>query len=157
MVRMSELHEQSELIQKLALFIRRKTEEKSLSSKDVGDWIKHSQSYAYIRLQGKASFTIDDLDALAPALGYKDIFALWRGFDTQLRYEEAKARGVEARPTPQPDEPSHSQLKPLTADIRAEIDDLEARLARSQARINQLKDYQIVADRSEREDEEWFD
>ena len=90
MARNDELHEQSELVQQLSAFIKKRTNELGYTTQDVADRIKHANSYAYLRLNGKAQFTLDDLVELSPFLGYKDIFAFWRAFDTDQRYQAAK-------------------------------------------------------------------
>ncbi|OTA27243.1 hypothetical protein B9G54_01610 [Alloscardovia macacae] len=152
MVRNEDFKEQSEFTKSVAAFVRERMSERGLTTQNVADRIKHAKSYAYNRIQGNQSFTLDDLIELSPALGFKDVYAFMRALDTYQRYEAAKARD----PKPQTESVA-PQRKPLPPAPQAEIDDLEARLARSQARINQLKDYQIVADRSEREDEEFYD
>lgn len=92
MARNDELHEQSELVQQLSAFIKKRTQELGFTTQDVADRIKHANSYAYLRLNGKAQFTLDDLVELSPFLGYKDIFAFWRAFDIDKRYQEAKQK-----------------------------------------------------------------
>lgn len=99
MVRKDELHEQSELVQQLSAFVKKRVQELGFTTQDVADRIKHAKSYAYNRLNGDAQFTLDDLVELSPFLGYKDIFAFWRAFDTDQRYQAAKKR--DTKPTKQ--------------------------------------------------------
>jgi hypothetical protein len=60
----------------LALSVRQALEAKSVTQEEVGRIIGRAQSYASLRIKGLKPWTIDELDKLAPILGYNDVFAL---------------------------------------------------------------------------------
>nr|DAU79595.1 MAG TPA: Regulatory protein-modification, helix-turn-helix, transcriptional regulator, DNA [Caudoviricetes sp.] len=47
-----------------------------MTQEEVGRIIGRAQSYASLRIKGLKPWTIDELDKLAPILGYNDVFAL---------------------------------------------------------------------------------
>ncbi|MEF2736315.1 MAG: hypothetical protein U0N15_03700 [Bifidobacterium choerinum] len=47
-----------------------------MTQEEVGRVIGRAQSYASLRIKGMKPWTIDELDKLAPILGYSDVFAL---------------------------------------------------------------------------------
>ncbi|NEH12441.1 helix-turn-helix domain-containing protein [Bifidobacterium saimiriisciurei] len=76
MVRNSELPEIGQSSKLLAMRVRSLIEEKDLSQTEIGAIIGRAQSYASLRIKGLKSWTIEELDQLAPILGYRDAFAL---------------------------------------------------------------------------------
>ena len=78
MVRNSELPEMGLVNMEVAAAIRSLVEARGLSQTEVGKIIGRAQSYASLRLKGMRSWTVEELDALAPELGFEDFFALMR-------------------------------------------------------------------------------
>ncbi|WEV41611.1 hypothetical protein OZX57_06375 [Bifidobacterium sp. ESL0682] len=72
MVRNSELSEIGHTAKNVAAFVYEQIEVHHLTQEDVGAIINRAQSYASLRIKGLKSWTIDELDALAPHLGYED-------------------------------------------------------------------------------------
>jgi predicted XRE-type DNA-binding protein len=95
MVRNSELPEIGHTAKSMADFVRRLIDQKNMTQEEVGTIIDRAQSYASLRIKGLKSWTIDELDVLAPHLGYVD------GLDLMLasKNEEtpADAPSVEER------------------------------------------------------------
>lgn len=76
MVRNEELPDTGHATKQLALSVRQALEAKSVTQEEVGRIIGRAQSYASLRIKGLKPWTIDELDKLAPILGYSDVFAL---------------------------------------------------------------------------------
>lgn len=76
MVRNEELPDTGHATKQLALSVRQALEAKSVTQEEVGRIIGRAQSYASLRIKGLKPWTIDELDKLAPILGYNDVFAL---------------------------------------------------------------------------------
>ena len=76
MVRNEELPDTGQATKQLALSVRQALEAKSVTQEEVGRIIGRAQSYASLRIKGLKPWTIDELDKLAPILGYDDVFAL---------------------------------------------------------------------------------
>lgn len=90
MPRNNELHPQSTLIQQLAEFIKTKATTQNISTQNIADIIKRAYSYTYNRIHGKAAFSLDDLNEIAPLLGYKNIFDFMREFEKHIKYNTIK-------------------------------------------------------------------
>ena len=76
MVRNEELPDTGQATKQLALSVRQALEAKGVTQGEVGRIIGRAQSYASLRIKGMKPWTIDELDKLAPILGYDDVFAL---------------------------------------------------------------------------------
>ena len=76
MVRNEELPDTGHATKQLALSVRQALEAKSVTQEEVGKIIGRAQSYASLRIKGLKPWTVDELDKLAPILGYNDVFAL---------------------------------------------------------------------------------
>lgn len=76
MVRNEELPATGQATKQLALSIRQALEAKGVTQGEVGKIIGRAQSYASLRIKGLKPWTIDELDKLAPVMGYADVFAL---------------------------------------------------------------------------------
>lgn len=76
MVRNEELPDTGHATKQLALSVRQALEAKGVTQEEVGRIIGRAQSYASLRIKGLKPWTIDELDKLAPILGYNDVFAL---------------------------------------------------------------------------------
>ena len=76
MVRNEELPDTGQATKQLALSVRQALEAKGVTQGEVGRIIGRAQSYASLRIKGLKPWTIDELDKLAPILGYNDVFAL---------------------------------------------------------------------------------
>ena len=90
MVRNEELPDTGHATKQLALSIRQALEAKSVTQEEVGRIIGRAQSYASLRIKGLKPWTIDELDKLAPILGYNDVFALVNAMrQTQVNVDTA--------------------------------------------------------------------
>lgn len=76
MVRNEELPDTGHATKQLALSVRQALEAKGVTQGEVGRIIGRAQSYASLRIKRLKPWTIDELDKLAPILGYNDVFAL---------------------------------------------------------------------------------
>ena len=76
MVRNEELPATGQATKQLALSICQALEAKGVTQGEVGKIIGRAQSYASLRIKGLKPWTIDELDKLAPVMGYADVFAL---------------------------------------------------------------------------------
>ena len=76
MVRNEELPDTGQATKQLALSVRQALEAKGVTQGEVGRIIGRAQSYASLRIKGLKPWTIDELDRLAPILGYSDVFML---------------------------------------------------------------------------------
>lgn len=76
MVRNEELPDTGQATKQLALSVRQALEAKGVTQGEVGKIIGRAQSYASLRIKGLKPWTIDELDKLAPVMGYADVFAL---------------------------------------------------------------------------------
>jgi len=90
MVRNEELPDTGHATKQLALSVRQALEAKSVTQEEVGRIIGRAQSYASLRIKGLKPWTIDELDKLAPILGYSDVFALVNAMrQTQVNVDTA--------------------------------------------------------------------
>ena len=90
MVRNEELPDTGQATKQLALSVRQALEAKSVTQEEVGRIIGRAQSYASLRIKGLKPWTIDELDELAPILGYSDVFALVNAMrQTQVNVDAA--------------------------------------------------------------------
>ena len=90
MVRNEELPDTGQATKQLALSVRQALEAKSVTQEEVGRIIGRAQSYASLRIKGMKPWTIDELDKLAPILGYSDVFALVNAMrQTQVNVDAA--------------------------------------------------------------------
>ncbi len=90
MVRNEELPDTGHATKQLALSVRQALEAKSVTQEEVGRIIGRAQSYASLRIKGLKPWTIDELDKLAPILGYNDVFALVNAMrQTQVNVDAA--------------------------------------------------------------------
>lgn len=90
MVRNEELPDTGHATKQLALSVRQALEAKSVTQEEVGRIIGRAQSYASLRIKGLKPWTIDELDKLAPILGYNDVFALVNAMrQTQVNVDTA--------------------------------------------------------------------
>lgn len=90
MVRNEELPDTGQATKQLALSVRQALEAKSVTQEEVGRIIGRAQSYASLRIKGLKPWTIDELDKLAPILGYSDVFALVNAMrQTQVNVDAA--------------------------------------------------------------------
>lgn len=90
MVRNEELPDTGQATKQLALSVRQALEAKSVTQEEVGRIIGRAQSYASLRIKGLKPWTIDELDKLAPILGYSDVFALVNAMrQTQVNVDTA--------------------------------------------------------------------
>lgn len=76
MVRNTELKETSAVTKLIAETVASMINKAGWSQARTGRIIDKSQSYASLRIKGLASWTTDDLDNLAKALGYGNAFGL---------------------------------------------------------------------------------
>lgn len=76
MVRNTDLEETSQATKLIAETVAAMIRKAGWSQTKTGAVLGKSQSYASLRLKGLASWTTDDLDKLAKALGYGNAFAL---------------------------------------------------------------------------------
>lgn len=76
MVRNNELKPVGAISKQIARKIREISEAKGLSQEDLRRIIGRSQSYTSLRVKGMKSWTIEELDKLAPKLGYSDAIEL---------------------------------------------------------------------------------
>lgn len=76
MVRNNELKPVGTISKQIARKVRELSESKRLSQEDLGRIIGRSQSYTSLRIKGMKSWTIEELDKLAPKLGYSDAIEL---------------------------------------------------------------------------------
>lgn len=79
MVRNEELPETGKVTRQIAAAIRARMSERGLTQADVGDAIGRAQSYASLRIKGMKPWNVDELEILAPLLGYDNIFTLING------------------------------------------------------------------------------
>lgn len=90
MVRNEELPDTGHATKQLALSVRQALEAKGVTQEEVGRIIGRAQSYASLRIKGLKPWTIDELDKLAPILGYNDVFALVNAMrQTQVNVDAA--------------------------------------------------------------------
>ncbi|PJM72369.1 hypothetical protein CS006_10560 [Bifidobacterium primatium] len=99
--------------------VRSLIEEKDLSQTEIGAIIGRAQSYASLRIKGLKSWTIEELDQLAPILGYRDAFALI-----------AACRPESDSPAPLPDADDGVDLDEVAAVEQAKVDAVLAKLRR---------------------------
>lgn len=78
MVRNNELEPTGAISKRIAKNVRAMIEDKGLSQEEVGQVVGRSQSYTSLRIKGLKSWTVDELDKLAPKLGYKNAIDLMR-------------------------------------------------------------------------------
>lgn len=76
MVRNNELKPVGTISKQIARKVRELAEQEQLSQEDLGRIIGRSQSYTSLRVKGMKSWTIEELDKLAPELGYNDAIEL---------------------------------------------------------------------------------
>ena len=76
MVRNNELKPVGMISKQIARKVRELAEQEQLSQEDLGRIIGRSQSYTSLRVKGMKSWTIEELDKLAPELGYTDAIEL---------------------------------------------------------------------------------
>ena len=76
MVRNNELKPLGDISKKIALEVRNLAESKGLSQEEIGKIVGRSQSYTSLRIKGMKSWTVEELDKLAPKLGYRDAIEL---------------------------------------------------------------------------------
>lgn len=76
MVRNNELKPVGTISKQIARKVRELAEQEQLSQEDLGRIIGRSQSYTSLRVKGMKSWTIEELDKLAPQLGYNDAIEL---------------------------------------------------------------------------------
>lgn len=86
MVRKSEFPETSATTKVVAETVAEEMRRRGMSQNRLAKLIEKSQSYVSTRTRGEQSWTIDDVDAIAKALGLPNGFVI---FD--------RARGVDAR------------------------------------------------------------
>lgn len=76
MVRKNELRETSDLTKELSSFLKDELEKKNKTAQDIADALERSYTYAYLRVQGLKSFTLDELDEVAKVLEIKSVYEL---------------------------------------------------------------------------------
>lgn len=101
MVRNSELPQVGRASKQIAREVRQLIDQKGISQNEIASIIDRAQSYVSLRIKGMKSWTIDELDSLAPALGYQDFFALMRAIRIRIYGDtdstDAAASLLEAR------------------------------------------------------------
>lgn len=95
MVRNEELPDTGQATKQLALSVRQALEAKSVTQEEVGRIIGRAQSYASLRIKGLKPWTIDELDKLAPILGYDDVFALVNAMRQTQAHVDAGSRFID--------------------------------------------------------------
>lgn len=96
MVRNEELPDTGQATKQLALSVRQALEAKSVTQEEVGRIIGRAQSYASLRIKGLKPWTIDELDKLAPILGYDDVFALVNAMRQTQAHVDAGSRFIDS-------------------------------------------------------------
>ena len=78
MVRNDRLKKTGESTKLIAEFVEERRRAKSLTQKQIASALgeKTSQSYVSVRLRGKAAWTMDDLDAIAPLIDFDNAIEL---------------------------------------------------------------------------------
>ena len=98
MVRNDRLKKTGESTKLIAEFVEERRRAKSLTQKQIASALgeKTSQSYVSVRLRGKAAWTMDDLDAIAPLIDFDNAIELI-GNLARKRAAEENGPGLLAR------------------------------------------------------------
>ena len=98
MVRNDRLKKTGESTKLIAGFVEERRRAKSLTQKQIASALgeKTSQSYVSVRLRGKAAWTMDDLDAIAPLIDFDNAIELI-GNLARKRAAEENGPGLLAR------------------------------------------------------------
>lgn len=73
MVRYGELPETTQTTKDISAYLINYLDNNRLTAQDVANLLDRSQSYAYLRVHGKKSFTIDDIQIIANWLGFLSV------------------------------------------------------------------------------------
>lgn len=103
MVKKEDLKGTSVFTKLVAQVIRNRVKAKGITQLRLSELIHRSKSYVNTRFNGLESWTLDDLDNIAAALGYENaftIFDLARGLDpTQQKHEEQQTAEEQTQQT----------------------------------------------------------
>lgn len=90
MVRNDELPEMGKATQQLAQALQEEIRAKGLTQTDVGEIIGRAQSYASLRFKGMKPWSIEELDKIAVALNYENLFDLIHSIQQRVEAKQTK-------------------------------------------------------------------
>lgn len=76
MVRKEQLASTGTVTKEISAYVSNKLESNGQTAQDVANVLNRSYNYAYLRVQGLKSFTIDELEKIAYMLGCHSVFEL---------------------------------------------------------------------------------
>lgn len=93
MVRNSELPEVGHTAKMVADYVQSLLKEKEITQEETGNIIGRAQSYASLRIKGLKPWSVDELDALAPHIGYGNALDLMNAVHKQ-KFEDDTYRAM---------------------------------------------------------------